>query len=157
MTALYLSISRPANEDRPRAIPMGVALGWAYYRAAVEAASVYDGPYVYTPIDRKGFSGPGRAYGLYGPKPEPAHVLHTIRTLTEKRGYRPSYREVGRQLGIGTGAVAFHLRKAQADGLVDWTPRKGRALRLAEHGKGRARAGLVRKRAEPHASVNRNR
>lgn len=59
-----------------------------------------------------------------------AEVLSTIDELTAKLGHPPTFRELGRQLGISSpNGILCHLRSLRSKGLVSWDVGCNRTLR----------------------------
>ena len=70
-----------------------------------------------------------------GPKrgltPRQATVLAVIRDHIASNGHAPSYREIAAATGVrNPSAVSGMLDRLRQRGCVDWTPGRGRSLRL---------------------------
>jgi len=58
-------------------------------------------------------------------------VLQAVRSLSDARGYPPTVREIGRELGLASpSTVHQHLLSLRRDGLVAWEPAFPRTLRV---------------------------
>lgn len=57
-------------------------------------------------------------------------VLNGIRNLTQKLGKAPSIREVAREVDVSITTLHAYLTKLKEEGLVSWTERTHRSLRL---------------------------
>jgi len=61
-----------------------------------------------------------------------SRILKFVRTYTDKHGFAPSIREIGRAVGIrSTKAVKYHLDILVNEGLLKRAPRKARGLQTA--------------------------
>ena len=61
-------------------------------------------------------------------------VLRTVERLTKERGIPPTLREVAREVDKGLTTVLYHVRRLEAEGLVERDGRMARTLRLTEKG-----------------------
>ena len=57
-------------------------------------------------------------------------VLDVIERLTNEKGVPPTVRELCVPFGININAIHYHLLALQRKGLVTWTPRQSRTLRI---------------------------
>jgi SOS-response transcriptional repressor LexA len=63
-------------------------------------------------------------------------VLQAVADLTAEHGHSPSYAEIGEAVGLVTrSAVLHHLRALRAEGLVTFSERRPRTVRLVEKAK----------------------
>jgi len=70
------------------------------------------------------------------PTARQAEVLGYIDGKTKADGFPPSFREIGKALGIGSpSGVASHVRLLMKKGLVESTTTLARTLRVTERGK----------------------
>ena len=84
--------------------------------------------------------------------PAQMRVLREIRTQTETFGVCPSYREIGRALGIAPPPVCQHVRKLASLGLIIHDPSRPRSLELVESPSKRL-AKLVKQRFPADAEL----
>jgi repressor LexA len=60
-------------------------------------------------------------------------ILEVIRRFIETEQYAPTCRELMDRLGMRTTShVHYHLRKLREAGLITWTPRRARSIRVVE-------------------------
>ncbi|MDQ3664300.1 MAG: MarR family transcriptional regulator, partial [Actinomycetota bacterium] len=72
--------------------------------------------------------GPADAAGL---TPRQRKVLDVIRAALQRRGYPPSVREIGEQVGLtSSSSVAHQLKTLEAKGFLRRDPRRPRALEV---------------------------
>lgn len=58
-------------------------------------------------------------------------VLGVIKRHTKQKGYPPTVREIGEEVGLNSpAAVHHHLETLRREGLIDWVPGKSRTLRV---------------------------
>lgn len=63
-------------------------------------------------------------------------IVNAVLAFTARRGYPPTYREIGRETGISsTGALAFHLNKLKRQGVITWEPGCPRTLAVVAKGR----------------------
>lgn len=61
-------------------------------------------------------------------------TLAAIAQFTAERGYAPTYRDLGSQLGLAHSAVFYRVRDLASDGLVNEAPGIARSLRVTPSG-----------------------
>ena len=60
-----------------------------------------------------------------------ALILGVIRTFTEKHGYPPTMREIGRGVGLRSSATVYwHIQRLVAKGLVTYVRGSPRTIRV---------------------------
>jgi SOS-response transcriptional repressor LexA len=58
-------------------------------------------------------------------------VLHAVHSLTRRRGYPPSLREITEETGLSShGSVRWHLQQLEQNGLLVRSPGRRRSVRL---------------------------
>lgn len=78
-----------------------------------------------------------------------ARVLTAVFEFMAQRGYPPSYRDLGEELGMPHSQVHGYVRELRADGLIDERdPQVSRAITVSSAGRKRL-VGELRKRATP--------
>ncbi|MBA3719115.1 MAG: transcriptional repressor LexA [Nocardioidaceae bacterium] len=89
-------------------------------------------------VTRSGRTGSGRVRELpdgpadgAGLTPRQRKVLEVIRAALQRRGYPPSVREIGEQVGLtSSSSVAHQLKTLEAKGFLRRDPRRPRALEV---------------------------
>lgn len=62
-------------------------------------------------------------------------ILACIRDFIRERGYPPTVRDIGREVGISSpSAVKYHLEQLERRGLIERDPRSSRGIRLSAFG-----------------------
>ena len=70
------------------------------------------------------------------PTPRQAEVLTLIYQRTERDGFVPSVRELGKALGLrSTSTLQFHLTGLAERGFIQRDPRKNRAIQITAEGR----------------------
>ena len=65
------------------------------------------------------------------PTPQMAEILAVIERLTAD-GVPPSWSEIGREINLAPSNVHGILLRMKERGLVDWSPRRARSLRVID-------------------------
>ena len=88
-----------------------------------------------------------------GRQPRKAATVQTLAAIaqfTAERGYAPTYRDLGSQLGLAHSAVFYRVRDLASNGLVHEAPGIARSLRVTHAGLDAIRASGNGQ--QPHAS-----
>ena len=61
-------------------------------------------------------------------------VLDYIEDFIDRHHYPPTYSEIQAQIGVSSKSlVAYYLRKLRDAGLITWTPKAPRSIRLVDN------------------------
>jgi repressor LexA len=74
---------------------------------------------------------PRDSLGRVAPTPRQRKLLRAIGSLTKRKGYPPTIRELSQAMGErGTNGIAQHLGLLRRKGWVSWEPWKARTLQV---------------------------
>src|SRR5438445_9018252 len=66
--------------------------------------------------------------------PRQDHMLRFIRDFSDRRGYPPTIREIGKEVGISsTSVVNYNLDKLEKEGLIERNRTISRGIKLPGH------------------------
>lgn len=66
------------------------------------------------------------------PTAKQQQTLDVIREYLKNKGYAPTFREIGKAVGVGVGAIRNHLNALEARKLITRNANESRSIQLVE-------------------------